>query len=104
MCVVVRGSKLDELSELRLGFRPAADAEVGEPERLADRRLPRLAALRLLERDGRLGGPAVLEVGLPLHEQLVRIAHALLSSRSTSSRIAAATTDFGAFDTCLSPS
>ena len=56
--VVVDGRDLDRRPELPLGFAEALDAEVGDPERLADRRLVRLPALRLLERDGRLGRPA----------------------------------------------
>src|SRR5262249_3895885 len=46
--VVVRG-ELQHRAELGLGLVPALDAEVREAQRLADRRLVRLPALRLLE-------------------------------------------------------
>src|SRR5258706_15719753 len=59
-----------------LGRGPAADAEVRDAERLADRRLLRLALLRLLERNGRLRGHAALEVGAALLKEAVgRLAH-----------------------------
>ena len=71
MRVVVGRRELEHRAELRLGLLPAVDAEVRDAERLADRRLLGLAALRLLERDRRLRGVAVLEVGLPLLEEVV---------------------------------
>src|SRR5262249_37540190 len=46
--VVVRGRELEHRAELGGGFVVPADAKVGDPERLADRRLVRLAPLRLL--------------------------------------------------------
>src|SRR5262249_59618353 len=76
-------------------------AEVGDPERLADRGLVGLEPLRLLERHRRLRGHALAQPPLPLLEAVVRLAH---SSRSASSRIAAAITCFGAFGTRRSPS
>ena len=54
MRVVVRRRELEHGAELRLGLAVAPDPEVRDAERLADRRLVRLAALRLLERHGRL--------------------------------------------------
>src|SRR3954447_9010404 len=53
--VVVVRRELQQLAELFLGLAPPPDPEVRDPERLADRSLVRLAPLRLLERDGRLG-------------------------------------------------
>src|SRR5256714_7151171 len=73
--VVVGRRKLEHLPELGLGLLPAVDAEVRDPERLADRRLVRLAALRLLERDRRLRGAALLQVGPALLEEVVGLAH-----------------------------
>src|SRR5205085_10978793 len=74
--VVVHGRQLEELPELGLCRVPPANAEVRDPERLADRGLVRLTALRLLERDGRLGGHAALQVSLALPKQAVcRLAH-----------------------------
>ena len=75
--VVVGRRELEHRAELLLGLVVAADAEVRDAERLADRRLVRLAPLRLLERDGRLRGHAVLEVRAALLEEVVgRLAHA----------------------------
>jgi len=48
MRVVIRGSQLEHGAELPLGLVPALDAEVGDAECLADRRLVRLAPLGLL--------------------------------------------------------
>src|SRR5439155_25227105 len=56
--VVVRGRELGHRAELRLSLLVAPHAQVGDAERLADRRLVGLPRLRLLERDGGLGGPA----------------------------------------------
>src|SRR5712691_10440141 len=64
--VVVRRRELEHRAEFGLRLLPALDAEVGDAERLADRGLLGLAALRLLERDGRLSGPAVLKVHFAL--------------------------------------
>jgi hypothetical protein len=74
--VVVRG-ELEDRSELRRGLVVAADAEVRDPERLADRRLVRLAPLRLLERHGRLRGHPLLEMPPALLEIVVDLAHHL---------------------------
>src|SRR5919109_1117652 len=51
--VVVNGLQLEDGAELLLGLGEAADAEVRDAERLANRRLLRLAPLGLLERYGR---------------------------------------------------
>src|SRR5262249_8878255 len=59
------------------------DAEVREAERLADRGLVRLASLRLLERNRRLRGPAVLEVALSLLEEVIGLVIAHRSSLRT---------------------
>jgi len=73
--VVVRGRQLDEDAKLGLGLLPATKAEIRDPERLSNRAGARLAALGLLERDGRLGRHAVAEMRAPALEELVRIAH-----------------------------
>ena len=65
MRVVVDRLELEDRPELLLRLGEAADAVVGDPERLADRGLARLALLRLLEGDGRLGGLAGREVVAP---------------------------------------
>src|SRR6266545_3905169 len=69
--VVVGRRELEHRAELRLRGVPAVDAEVGDAQRLADRRLLGLAALRLLQRNGRLSGAAVLQMRFPLLEQVV---------------------------------
>ena len=78
MGVVVRRRELEDGAELRLRLLPALDPEVRDPERLADRRLVGLEPLRLLERDGRLRGHALLEVGAALLEEVVRVGHRCL--------------------------
>src|SRR5581483_11556528 len=93
--VVVGRRQLDELAKLCLRLAPAVDAEVGDAERLADRRLLRLAPLGLLQRDGRLGRASGAQVRAPLLEEVVGLAHARLASRrSTSSSTAVATARF----------
>src|SRR5205814_5945286 len=77
--VVVDRGELEHLAELRFGLGVAVDAEVGDPERLADRRLVGLAGLRLLEGDGRLRGHALLEVRTALLEEVEGLAHRSLS-------------------------
>src|SRR5262249_36112205 len=77
--------ELEHLAELRLGLGVAVDAEVRDPERLADRRLLRLAPLRLLERDRRLRGAALLEVGPALLEEVERLAHRLSEAKAARS-------------------
>ena len=67
--------ELEQLTELALGLFVAMDAEVGDPERLSDRRLVRLATLRLLERHRGLGGHAVREVVAALLKEIVGLAH-----------------------------
>src|SRR5207247_2625451 len=84
--VVVGRRQLEHCAELRLGLAPAVDAEVGDAERLADRRLLRLAALRLLECDGRLSGAAVLQVGLALLEEVICLVIAHRKSRPRARR------------------
>src|SRR5207247_2397789 len=73
--IVVRRREVEHRAELALRLAPAVDAEVRDAERLADGRLVRLASLRLLERDRRLRGAAVLQVRLALLEKLVGLAH-----------------------------
>src|SRR5439155_5206119 len=77
VAVVVRRGELEQLAELGLRLLVAVDAEVGDAESLADRRLLRLAALRLLERDGRLSCHALPKLGAPLLEKVVGLAHSL---------------------------
>ena len=81
MRVVVGRRQLEHRAELRLGLLPAVDAEVRDAERLADRGLLGLAALRLLERDRRLRGVAVLQVRLPLLEEVVGLVSSLIEVR-----------------------
>src|SRR5262249_30892738 len=69
--IVVDRRKLEHLAELRLRLLPAPDAEVRDPERLADRRLFRLAPLRLLERHRRLRRHPPLEMGATFLEEVV---------------------------------
>src|SRR6266496_4814926 len=76
--VVVCGRELEQLPELVLGLFVAVDAEVGDPERFADRGLLGLEPLRLLERDRRLRRHALPQVGPALLEEVVRVAHSLL--------------------------
>src|SRR5207248_6243886 len=76
--VVVDRGELENLAELRLGLLVAVDAEVGDSERLADRRLVGLARLRLLEGDGRLRGHALLEVRTALLEEVEGLAHVVM--------------------------
>ena len=52
--VVGRVELVGNGAELALGLLPACEPEVGDPERLTDRRLLGLEPLRLLERDRRL--------------------------------------------------
>src|SRR5205085_644178 len=73
--VVVGRREFEHLPELGLRLLPAVDAEVRDPERLADRGLVRLAALRLLERHRRLRGAALLQVRPALLEEVVGLAH-----------------------------
>src|SRR3954447_17828907 len=73
--VVVVRRELEDRAKLRRRLVVAADTEVGDPERLPDRRLVRLAALRLLERHCRLGGHALLQVLPALLEVVVDLAH-----------------------------
>src|SRR4249919_2768448 len=76
--VVVGRREFEDGPELRLRLLPALDPEVGDPKRLSDRGLVRLELLRLFERDRRLRGHAVLEMGLALLEVVVRVGHRLL--------------------------
>ena len=62
-------------AELALGLAVALDAEVRDPERLADRRLVRLAPLRLLERHGRLRGHALASDAAGPAGTVVGLAH-----------------------------
>src|SRR5581483_5614869 len=69
--VVGRREILDDRPELPFGVAPAGEPEVGDAERLANRRLLWLEPLRLLERHGRLRGHAASEPLLALAEELV---------------------------------
>ena len=73
--IVVDRSELEHLAELGLGLGVAVDAEVRDSECLADRRFLGLAGLRLLERNRRLRGHAVLQVGSALLEKVEGLAH-----------------------------
>src|SRR5215207_1234155 len=69
--VVVRGREVEHHPELGLGLLVTAQAEVRDPERLADRGLVGLSPLRLLEGDRGLSGHALSEVVPALLEKLV---------------------------------
>ena len=74
--VVVGGCELlDDRPELALRILPACESEVGDSERLADRRLLGLEPLRLLERNRRLRRHAAAKPLLTLTKQLVGLAH-----------------------------
>src|SRR5204862_1391907 len=73
--VVVDRRELEHGAELRLGGVPAPDPEVRDRKGLADRRLVRLALLRLLERHGGLCGHALGEPVAPLLKKCVDVAH-----------------------------
>ena len=75
--VVVDGRELEHLAELALGRGPVGDPEVGDPERLPDRRLLRLEPPRLLERHRRLRGEALAQPRPPELVEVVRLAHRL---------------------------
>jgi hypothetical protein len=80
--VVVGRRELEHRTELALGLAPALDAEVRDPERLADRRFVRLEPLRLLERDGGLRGHALLQVAATLLEEVVGVRHGSRSCKA----------------------
>src|SRR6266404_8442618 len=71
MGVVVHRIELEHLAELRLRLFPAANAEVRDPQRLSNRRLLRLAPLRLLECNRRLRRHAALQMRTSLLEQVI---------------------------------
>src|SRR6266536_4124432 len=73
--VMVGGRQLEHGAKLLLRLLVALDSEIGDAERLADRRLVRLTPLRLLERDGRLRGAALAKVGASLLKEVVGLAH-----------------------------
>src|SRR5215211_4140357 len=74
VCVVVHGLEVDDRPELALGLGETPDPVVGDAERLADGRLSRLAPLRLLEGDGRLGVHPLLHLLAPAAVEVVRLA------------------------------
>src|SRR5438874_12826005 len=75
--VVVGRREVEHRAELGLRLGIAPRAEVRDAERLADRRLVRLALLRLLERARSLGGHALLELGPAFLEEVVGLTHAI---------------------------
>src|SRR6266511_443637 len=79
--VVVGRGELEHRSKLALGLLVAPDAEIRDPERLADRGLIGRAPLRLLERDGGLGRPAAPQMLASLLEKVVDLvlAHGALT-------------------------
>ena len=79
MRVVVDRLELQDRPELLLRLGKAADAVVGDAERLADGGLAGLALLRLLEGDGRLGGMAGREVIAAQTVEVVGLAHGSVS-------------------------
>src|SRR6187402_2774664 len=100
--VVLGRRQLEQRPELGLRLVPALEAEVRDPERLADRGLVGLALLRLLEGDGGLCRHPLAEVGAALLKEVVRVAHVVLfrygkfsstkSSGSVKSRVLAIST------------
>src|SRR6266513_1710304 len=76
--VMVGRRQLQHDAELLLRLLVALDAEVRDPERLADRRLARLAPLGLLQGDGRLRGTSLAEVRSSLLEEVVGLGHVAL--------------------------
>src|SRR5215210_6602269 len=83
--VVVGRGELEHRPELPLRLVVAVDAEVRDPEGLADRRLVRLALLRLLQRDRRLGRHTLRQVLASLLKQVICLAHLRLISGTESS-------------------
>src|SRR3954447_7798006 len=73
--VVVGRRELEHDAELLLGLLVTLDAQVRDAERFADRRLAWLTTLRLLERNSRLGRPPLAQMGPPLLEKIVGLAH-----------------------------
>src|SRR2546429_9569321 len=73
--IVVGRRKVEHDPELLLGFFVALKPQVRDSESLADRRLLGLPPLRLLEGDGRLGCPPLLQVAPSLLVEVVRLAH-----------------------------
>src|SRR5439155_2060387 len=71
----VDGRYLEHRSELGLCLLVPPQAEVRNAEHLANRRLVGLAALRLLERNRRLGGAPFTKPPAPLLEVVVDLAH-----------------------------
>src|SRR5205085_1117214 len=69
--VVVVRVQLEHRAELRRRLVVPADTEVRDSERLANRRLVGRATLRLLERNRRLCGAAVLQMRASLLEEVV---------------------------------
>src|SRR5215208_177260 len=113
VCVVVNRVSLDDGGEFLGGLLEAARAEVGPPQRLADRALVGLERARPLERDRSGHEVAGLEQLAAFAKQLVCAVSAHRSpstvvvavrSASTASRIAAATVSFGPSGTWRSPS
>src|SRR5262249_37890239 len=78
--VVVDGRELEHGAELLLGFGEAAEPEVRDSERLANRRLVGRTALGLLQRDGRLRCHALSEPCPTLLEVVVDLAHRRMPS------------------------
>jgi hypothetical protein len=73
--VVVDRLELENGAELLLGLGEAADPEVRDPERLPNRCLLGLPALRLLEGDRRLRVSPLGHVLTALSEEVIRLAH-----------------------------
>src|SRR5262245_52161348 len=73
--IVVDRRQLERCPELRLCLVVPAEAKIGDAERLADRCLVRRAALRLLERHGRLRGLALAEPLAAFLKVVVDVAH-----------------------------
>ena len=73
--IMVDGPEFEDLAELLLRLGEAPDAEVGDPERLANRRFVGLPAFCLLERDRSLGVHACRHLLASLLEEVVGLAH-----------------------------
>ncbi len=74
--VVVGRGELEHGAELRLCLAPALNPEVRDPERLPDRGLRGLEALRLLERHGGLRRHPAVQVVAALLVEVVGVGHA----------------------------
>ena len=86
MGVVVGRRELEHGAELRLGLPVALQAEVRDPQLLADRGLVGLEALGLLQRHRRLSSHALLQLLAAFLEQVVGLSHHVQDRESCAAR------------------